>query len=71
MTKRKKSAYIVELCQGLRVELRYGQGSWWRLYARNGRILAHSETYTTKRARDKTALRLAKALRAEVREAKK
>jgi len=61
MKKMNKSAYIVELCGS-----RWSPW-WWRLRARNGKILAHSEDYTTKRARDKTALRLAKELGAEVR----
>jgi len=48
MKKMNKSAYIVELCGS-----RWSPW-WWRLRARNGKILAHSEDYTTKRARDKT-----------------
>jgi len=62
MKKMNKSAYIVEVCVS-----RWSPW-WWRLVARNGKILAHSQTmYTTKRARDREALRLAKELGAEVR----
>jgi len=72
---KKKSAYVVELCQ--RSYAKFGDmrpGSvkryWWRLRSSgNWRILGHSEMLNTKRARDAVALPLAKALGAQVREA--
>ena len=72
----KKSAYVVELREWYGARFiggctTYVTRYWWRLRSSgNWRILGHSENYMTKRARDKTALRLAKALGAEVREAK-
>lgn len=39
---------------------------WWALRARNGKTLAHSENYTTRRAALQTARRLARALGIEV-----
>ncbi len=35
---------------------------WWKLKARNGKILAHSEVYSTRRAALHTARLLAEAL---------
>ena len=65
---RKKSAYIVELCESDLDWVPFR--CWWRLCARNGHTLAHSKNYTTKHARNKPALRVAKALGAEVRAGK-
>lgn len=39
---------------------------WWRLVARNGEILAHSEVYSTKAKAIKTAKLVAKGLRCQV-----
>ena len=73
----KKSAYVVELCEKTVTSysdwgkpLSVGKRFWWRLVARNGKTLAHSENYNTRRARDNTTMRLAMALGAEVRKGK-
>jgi uncharacterized protein YegP (UPF0339 family) len=43
---------IIEVLQGK-------SGSWyWRIKASNGRILAHSETYSSRRKATGTAIRL-------------
>ena len=47
-----KSCYIIEVLKGKK-------GKWyWRLKYSNGRILAHSETYSSRHQAKKTALNL-------------
>ena len=76
---KKASAYVVELCEkhfarftGNEIDgITFHKHCWyWRLVARNGKTLAHSENYNTRRARDNTTMRLAMALGAEVRKGK-
>ena len=73
---KKASAYVIELCERTFMTISSGQARrvkrfWWRLRSSgNWRILAPSEMLNSKRARDAVALPLAKALGAEVREAK-
>jgi len=54
-----------------KIELVKGRNKWyWKLKSHNGRILAHSETYSSRFQAKKTAIALACALGCSIKEEK-
>ena len=58
----------VSLREGPRLLLPWRRAYWWALVGRNGEVLCASEAYSTRAARDQTAVRVASQLEVPVEE---